>query len=70
MCVECKLIDYNPDTCIMRGEIINVSAEESILGDSGKIDPAKLSPSALTPSTMHIMSSATRLAMLSRMACP
>lgn len=25
--VECKLKDYNPDTCIFRGEIVNVSID-------------------------------------------
>lgn len=43
MAVECKLIDYDPNTCRLVGEIVNVCAEESVLTD-GKIDPEKLRP--------------------------
>lgn len=43
MAVECKLISYDPETCRMVGEIVNVCADESILTD-GKIDPMKLRP--------------------------
>lgn len=43
MAVECKLISYDPETCRMVGEIVNVCAEESVLTD-GKIDPMKLRP--------------------------
>lgn len=43
MAVECKLISYDPDTCRMVGEVVNVCADESVLTD-GKIDPAKLHP--------------------------
>lgn len=43
MAVECRLISYDPETCRMVGEIVNVCAEESILTD-GKIDPMKLRP--------------------------
>ena len=41
--VECKLIKFNEDgICI--GEIVNISADESILGDDGKVDVKKLDP--------------------------
>ncbi len=43
MCLECKLKSYDPETCRLFGEIVNVSAEESVLTD-GKIDPSKLCP--------------------------
>lgn len=43
MAVECRLISYDPETCRMVGEIVNVCAEESVLTD-GRIDPAKLRP--------------------------
>ena len=43
MAVECRLKSYDPETCRMVGEVVNVCAEESILTD-GKIDPAKLRP--------------------------
>lgn len=41
--VECRLISYDPETCRMVGEIVNVCAQESILTD-GNIDPMKLRP--------------------------
>ncbi len=41
--VECKLIKFNEDgICI--GEIVNVSADESALGENGKIDAKRLDP--------------------------
>lgn len=43
MAVECKLVSYDPRTCRMVGEVINVCADEAVLTD-GKIDPAKLKP--------------------------
>ena len=43
MCVECRLLKFNEDgICI--GEILNVSADESILDAEGKIDAKKLDP--------------------------
>lgn len=43
MALDCKLISYDPETCRMVGEIVNVCAEESIL-TNGNIDPMKLRP--------------------------
>lgn len=43
MAVECRLISYDPETCRMVGEIVNVCADESILTE-GSIDPMKLRP--------------------------
>lgn len=43
MAVECRLISYDPESCRMVGEIVNVCADERIL-TSGKIDPTKLKP--------------------------
>ena len=43
MAVECRLRRYDPETCRMVGEVVNVCADESIL-TGGKIDPAKLRP--------------------------
>ena len=43
MAVECRLKSYDPDTCRMVGEVVNVCADESVLTE-GKIDPAKLRP--------------------------
>ena len=43
MTVECRLLKFNEDgICI--GEIVNVSADESILGENGKVDAKKLDP--------------------------
>lgn len=48
MTVECNLLKFNEDgICI--GEIVNVSADESALGDDGKIDPVKLQPISFDP---------------------
>ena len=43
MTVECKLLKFNEDgICI--GEIVNVSADESVLDEKGKVDAKKLDP--------------------------
>ena len=43
MAVECRLIKFNEDgICI--GEIVGISADESILDENGKIDTKKLDP--------------------------
>ncbi len=48
MTVECELLKFNEDgICI--GKIINISADESVLGDDGLIDPQKLSPITFDP---------------------
>ena len=47
--IECKLISYNEENCRMVGEIINVSADESILDENGTIDAAKLEPITYDP---------------------
>ena len=49
MAVECKLISYNPETCCLIGEIVNVSADESVLNENGKVDPVKLKPITFDP---------------------
>ena len=43
MAVECRLTSYDPDTCRLVGEVVNVCADESVLTD-GLIDPARLRP--------------------------
>ena len=43
MTVECRLQKFNEDgICI--GEIVNISADESILDENGKVDAKKLNP--------------------------
>ena len=48
MTLECRLKKIGEDGNII-GEIINVSADESILGDDGSISPEKLCPIAFDP---------------------
>lgn len=47
--VECRLVSYDPESCRLVGEIVNVSADESVLDAQGKIDPDKLEPIAFDP---------------------
>ena len=49
MALECRLVSYDEESCRMVGEIVNVSAEESILDENGKIDPGKLQPITFDP---------------------
>lgn len=49
MTIECKLVSYNPETCTLIGEIVNVSADESILDENGKINPDKLEAITFDP---------------------
>ena len=48
MALECRVRSYDTETDILRGEIVNVSADETILTE-GKIDPAKLRPIVFDP---------------------
>ena len=49
MALECRLIRYDPESCRLVGEIVNVCAEERVLNESGKIDPARLRPITFDP---------------------
>ena len=49
MALECRLLSFDPATDLMVGEIVNVCADESVLGDDGKIDAAKLDPITFDP---------------------
>lgn len=49
MALECKLISYGEETCRLVGEIVNVCADERILGENGKIDLNKFSPITYDP---------------------
>ena len=46
--LECKVTSYDPATCRLVGEIVNVAADESILAD-GKVDVRKLDPIVYEP---------------------
>lgn len=50
ICVECKVKEFNEETCILKAEIVNVSVAESVLTD-GKVDMAKVKPIAFDPFT-------------------
>ncbi len=43
MAVECLVKSYDPDSCRLVGEIVNVCCDESVITD-GRIDPGKLRP--------------------------
>ena len=47
--VECRLKDYDPGTCILRGEIVNVSVDERVLDEKGKVDASKVAPLIFDP---------------------
>lgn len=49
MAVECRLISYDPESCRLVGEIVNVSADEAFLAENGKVDPEKLRPITFDP---------------------
>ena len=42
--LECKLVSYDTETEICIGEVVNVSVDESVLNENGKIDVEKLQP--------------------------
>ena len=44
MALECEVISYDTETCRLVGRIVNVNADESVLGDNGKVDVSKLQP--------------------------
>jgi len=46
--LECKLISYDEKSCHLFGEIVNISADDSILTD-GKVDYKKLQPITFDP---------------------
>ena len=47
--LECRLIDYNPETCILRGEIVNVAVDERVLDAQGNVDPARVGAITFDP---------------------
>ena len=44
MALECKVISYDKETCRLVGQIVNVCAAESVLGENGRVDVRKLRP--------------------------
>ena len=49
MALECRLVSYDPESGRLVGEIVNVSADESVLDSEGRIDPDKLQPITFDP---------------------
>ena len=49
LALECKLISYDEETGILKGEIVNVSADESVLDENGNVDVKKLQPITFDP---------------------
>lgn len=49
MTLECKVKSYDDDSCRLVGEIVNISVDESILDESGKIDLNKFKPITYDP---------------------
>lgn len=47
--VECRLLSYDEESCRMVGEIVNVSVDERVLDERGKIDLAKAAPITFDP---------------------
>lgn len=47
--VECRLLSYDPESCRLVGEIVNVSADQSVLDAAGNVDPAKARPITFDP---------------------
>ena len=52
MALECRLVSYDPESCRLVGEIVNVSADESVLDESGAIDVRMLDPITFDPISM------------------
>ena len=55
MALECKVISYDPETCRLVGEIVNVCADESVLDEKGNVDVAKLRPITYDPMSHHYL---------------
>ncbi len=49
--LECRVISYDSESCRLVGEIVNVCADEGVLGEDGKVDVKKLQP--ITYDSIH-----------------
>ena len=49
MALECTVKSYAPESHCLIGKIRNVCADEKVLNEEGKIDPAKLDPITYDP---------------------
>ena len=48
VCIECRVKEFDKKTCILKGEIVNVSVDEAALTD-GKVDIKKVAPVCFDP---------------------
>ena len=53
MAIECRLVSYDPETCRLVGEIVNVSADEGVLGEDEPLIQICCSPLPLIQCIMH-----------------
>jgi flavin reductase (DIM6/NTAB) family NADH-FMN oxidoreductase RutF len=44
LALECKLVSYDETTELLLGEIVNVTADDSVLDENGKLSVEKLAP--------------------------
>ena len=49
MCLECKLVSFDPKTGCTVGQILNISADEKILDEKGRITLDKFQPLVYDP---------------------
>ena len=49
MTLECRLVSCDDETGCVVGDIVNISADESILDENGKISPEKFTPLVFDP---------------------
>ncbi len=63
LALECRLVSYDEAAFRLVGEIVNVSAEEGILSEDGKVDLEKLSPLMIDPSTYAYLSMGEKIGM-------
>ena len=55
MALECEVVSYDIETCRLVGRIVNVCADESVLGENGKVDVSKLQPITYDPMNHHYL---------------
>ena len=55
MALECEVLSYDEETCRLVGRIVNVCADESVLGENGKVDVSKLRPITFDPMNHHYL---------------
>ena len=55
MALECEVISYDEESCRLVGRIVNVCADESVLGENGKVDISRLQPITYDPMNHHYL---------------